>query len=66
MSTKNISARLGVHFNMFWFRDPIVRYGSYIEVKDQKLCRQLEQALIKFLKTNAVINKQSSEAFEEE
>ena len=25
-------------------------------MKDQKLCHQLEQAMIKFLKSNAVIN----------
>jgi len=59
-ATKNISKRLQGHFNMFWFKDPIVRYGSYIEVQDSTLCHQLEQAMIKFLKSNAVINKQSS------
>jgi transcriptional regulator with XRE-family HTH domain len=64
-ATKNISTRLGAHFMNFWFKDPIVRYGSYIEVKDPTLCHQLEQAMIKFLKSNAVINKQSSEDFDE-
>ena len=57
---------LGTHFDKFWFKDPIVKYGSYIDVKDQKLCHQLEQAMIKFLKSNAVINKQSAEDFDEE
>jgi excinuclease UvrABC nuclease subunit len=65
-ATKNISSRLGTHFDRFWFKDPIVKYGSYIEVKDEKLCHQLEQAMIKFLKSNAVINKQSAEYFDEE
>ena len=62
---KTISQRLGSHFNMFWFKDPIVRYGSYIEVNDDKLRHQLEQVMIKFLKANAVINTQSSEVFQD-
>jgi hypothetical protein len=33
-------------------------------VKDEKLRYQLEQAMIKFLKSNAVINKQASENFD--
>jgi len=62
-----ISTRLGNHSNSaFWFRDPIVRYGSYIEVKDQKLCHQLEQVLIKFLKANSFLNKQAIEKFDDE
>ena len=65
-ATSNISIRLGHHFDKFWFRDPVVRYGSYIEVQDRTLCHQLEQAMIKFLKSNAVINKQSVEEFNDE
>jgi len=58
-----IATRLGEHFEKFWFRPPIVEYASYIEVKDENLRHQLEQAMIKFLKSNAVINKQSTESF---
>lgn len=65
-ATSSIACRIKYHFDKFWFKDPIVRYGSYIEVKDKKLCYQLEQALIKFLKSNAVVNKQSSERFDED
>jgi transcriptional regulator with XRE-family HTH domain len=60
-----ISARLKDHVDKFWFRDPVVKYASYIEVKDKNLRHQLEQVMIKFLKSNAVINKQSVENFEE-
>lgn len=60
-----IAARLSAHQDKFWFKRPIVEYGSYIAVDDSNLCDQLEQVLIKFLKSNAVINKQLTEAFEE-
>jgi hypothetical protein len=61
-----IATRLRDHFEKFWFRSPIVEYASYIEVRERQLRHQLEQAMIKFLKTNAVINKQSTEDFAEE
>lgn len=59
-----ISTRLAAHQDKFWFKRPIVEYGSYIEVEDDALCDQLEQVLIKFLKSNKVINRQLTEAFE--
>jgi transcriptional regulator with XRE-family HTH domain len=58
-----ISTRLRVHEEKFWFRRTMVEYASYIEVQDKALRHQLEQALIKFLKNNAVINKQSTDEF---
>ena len=33
----NISSRLRAHFDKFWFRSPIVQYGSYIAVQDQNI-----------------------------
>jgi transcriptional regulator with XRE-family HTH domain len=63
---KKIAGRLGSHEQKFWFKYPIVAYGSFIEVMDKNTRHQLEQVLIKFLKTNAVLNKQSVESFEEE
>ena len=57
--SKNIKSRVGGHEEKFWFKLPIVSHAAYIEVKDQNLRHQLEQVLIKFLKSNAVINKQS-------
>ena len=41
----------------FWYRTPIVEKAAYVRVDDQKLRRQLENTLIKFLKSNAVINR---------
>ena len=55
--SKQIATRIGQHSEKFWFKPPIVQSASYIEVQDEELRRQLEQALIKFLKRNAVINK---------
>ncbi|GAN77721.1 hypothetical protein [Acidisphaera rubrifaciens] len=60
-SSNSIAARLKSHADRFWFKKPIVEYGAYIEVNDRDLCLKLEQVLIKFLKSNAVINKQSVE-----
>lgn len=55
--SQRIATRIDQHRDKFWFRPPILQSASYIEVRDQRLRRQLEQALIKFLKSNAVINK---------
>lgn len=62
----SIALRLGAHYEKFWFKEPIVKYGSYIEIADKETRHQLEQVLIKFLKSNAVINKQSTESFDPE
>lgn len=45
------------HQEKFWYKRPIVETASYVKVADQKLRRQLEDTMIKFLKSNAVINK---------
>jgi transcriptional regulator with XRE-family HTH domain len=45
------------HQERFWYKRPIVESASYVRVADQKLRRQLEDTLIKFLKSNAVINR---------
>jgi transcriptional regulator with XRE-family HTH domain len=58
---KNIKGRVGSHQDKFWFKYPIVSRASYVEIRDETLCHQVEQVLIKFLKSNAVINKQSVE-----
>jgi transcriptional regulator with XRE-family HTH domain len=46
------------HNEKFWYRTPIVYKASFVRVEDQTLRRQLESTLIKFLKSNAVINRQ--------
>jgi transcriptional regulator with XRE-family HTH domain len=45
------------HVDKFWYKSPIVETAAYVRVDDGKLRRQLEETLIKFLKSNAVINK---------
>ncbi|MCY1033969.1 helix-turn-helix domain-containing protein [Corallococcus sp. BB11-1] len=54
----NIGKRIQDHHEKFWFKKPIVETGSYVEIKDELLRKQVETLLIKFLKSNAVINKQ--------
>lgn len=52
-----IRKRVMSHGEKFWFKRPIVETASYIKIEHAKLRRQVEQVLIRFLKTNAVINK---------
>jgi transcriptional regulator with XRE-family HTH domain len=56
---QNIAKRVGDHSDKFWFKYPIVSHAAYIEIGDDELRHQIEQILIGFLKSNAVINKQS-------
>lgn len=56
--SKNIKTRVSAHAYSFWFRYPIVSHAAYVEIKDSELRKQVEQILIKFLKSNAVLNKQ--------
>ena len=56
---KNIKTRVASHEDKFWFKFPIVNNAAFVEIKDDRLRHQVEQVLIKFLKSNAVINKQS-------
>jgi len=53
----NISKRVRDHKEKFWFKMPIVDTASYIKIPDERLRRQVEQILIRFLKSNAVLNK---------
>lgn len=49
------------HVDKFWYRPPIVETASFVRVTDEALRRKLEQTLIRFLKSNAVINKKGVE-----
>lgn len=55
----SIKRRIGEHEEKFWFKAPIVATGAYILVEDADLRRKVETILIRFLKKNAVINKQN-------
>ncbi len=55
----NVRARIRNHEEKFWFKRPIVESASWIRIEDERLRVQIETLLIKFLKSNAVINKQN-------
>lgn len=56
---QKISARLRDHQEKFWYRRPIVQNAAYVEVVDKSLRERIEKVLIKFLKSNAVLNQQN-------
>jgi transcriptional regulator with XRE-family HTH domain len=53
----DIRNRIRGHVDKFWYRSPIVEKAAYVRVDDAVLRGQLEETLIKFLKSNAVINQ---------
>ncbi len=55
---KAIDKRIRDHNDKFWFRSPIVETASYVQISDRRLRERVEAVLIRFLKSNAVINKQ--------
>lgn len=57
--SSNIRKRIHDHVDKFWFKPPIVNTGAYVEIKDAKLRTQTETMMIRFLKSNAVINTQN-------
>jgi len=52
-----IDKRVRNHFEKFWFKPPIVETASYVRVENQTLRERIEAVLIRFLKSNAIINK---------
>lgn len=60
-SKRPIRNRVREHHEKFWFKRPVVDRASYIRIDDPKLCTQVEQVLIRFLKSNALLNKQHVE-----
>jgi hypothetical protein len=55
----SIKIRIKDHEEKFWFKSPIVSTASYIKVEEESLRLKIERILIRFLKRNAVINKQN-------
>lgn len=49
------------HFTRFWFKPPIVQGAAYIKIEDEILRKKIEKVMIRFMKSNAVINKQHVE-----
>ena len=54
--SQNIAKRIKNYKDIYWFRYPLVYSAAYVEVKEAKLRNQIETTLIKFLKSNAVLN----------
>ena len=53
----DIKRRIRNHRDAFWFKEPIVETAAYVEVRDSDLRKKVETMLIRFLKSNAVLNK---------
>lgn len=56
---QKISIRLQDHQEKFWFRPPIVQNAAYVGIDNKLLRERIERVLIKFLKSNAVLNQQN-------
>jgi transcriptional regulator with XRE-family HTH domain len=57
----SIRKRIQDHEEKFWFKSPIVTTAAYIKIDEGGLRKKIETILIRFLKRNAVINKQNVE-----
>lgn len=57
----SIAKRVSDHKDKFWFKSPIVETASFIVIPNKQLRLQVEQVLINFLKSNAVINQKHVE-----
>jgi transcriptional regulator with XRE-family HTH domain len=55
----DIKRRIRDHSEKFWFRPPIVETGAFVKINEKSLREKVETLLIRFLKSNAVINKQN-------
>lgn len=55
----DIKRRIRSHRDKFWFKQPIVHTGAYVHIGEQSLRERVEKLLIRFLKSNAVINQQN-------
>lgn len=58
---EDVRKRIKDHEEKFWFKRPIIESASWIKVEDATLRKRIETLMIKFLKSNAVINKQNVE-----
>lgn len=55
----DIKKRIRDHRDKFWFKSPIVETGAFVKIEDKVLREKVETLMIRFLKSNAVINKQN-------
>lgn len=61
-----IADRVKNHEQKFWYKSPIVYKASYVRIDDKTLRDQIERVMIRFMKSNAVINRQLVERGEED
>lgn len=57
----DIRNRIKSHQEKFWFKRPIVETAAYVKIEEKNLREKVEKLLIRFLKSNAVINRQNVE-----
>lgn len=55
----SIRRRVRDHADKFWFKRPIVETAAFVRIENNRLRRQVESTMIRFLKSNAVINRQN-------
>jgi ribosome-binding protein aMBF1 (putative translation factor) len=55
----DIKRRIRDHSDKFWFKSPIVETGAFVQIADKSLREKVETLLIRFLQSNAVINRQN-------
>jgi transcriptional regulator with XRE-family HTH domain len=56
--SQNIRDRiLQDHCTRFWFKAPIVERAAYVRIEDENLRKRFEKVLIRFLRSDAVLNK---------
>ena len=56
---QSISHRLRDHQQKFWYKAPIVQTAAFVGIENKELREKIEKVLIKFLKSNAVLNQQN-------
>ena len=56
---RNIGKRIRDHSEKFWFKAPIVETAAYVKIDEDSLRKKVETVLIRFFKSNAVINKKN-------
>ncbi len=57
-SESSIKSRIDSHKEKKWFTQPFIDKAAYVQINDIETIRKVERLLIKFLKSNAVINTQ--------
>lgn len=58
--SQNIRGRiLRDHVTRFWYKAPVVQNAAYVKIDDEALRKKIEKVMIRFLKSNAVINRQN-------